>query len=368
MPGRPGRHRGALRHRADAAVPPHGGARQLRAVLQGADPGGADRRHLDVHRLRRGQAGAPGRILHRAADLRLRHVLHGLGQQPADGLPRPGTGEPYLLHPHRHAAAQPALRGGRAQVPHLRRGRLRHHDLRHELGVRHGRQPGLRRHQRGHGPGRRQPDRPVHRLRLHPGRLRLQDGLRALPHVVAGRVPGGADALHRLSLGGLQRRGSGHPDPLLLPCGVHPGAGGKLDVPGVLRGPVDRPAGGPQHRHHDLGQPLGPQPEQRQAPAGLFRHRPRRLHHDGTRGAEQRRPHRHVVLRGGLPDHEPGGFPGGHGGGQRHRPGRHGGLPRPGAARRGLPGGVHGGFPVLADGAAAPGRIHRQAAALRRHH
>ena len=225
MPGGPGRHRGALRHGAHAAVPSHGGAGQLRLVLQGADAGGADRRHLDVHRVRRGEAGAPGRVLHRAADLRLRHVLHGLGQQPADGLPRPGAGEPDVLHPDRHAAAQPPLRRGGAQVPDLRRGGLRHHDLRHELGVRHGRQPGLRRHQRGHVPERRQPDRPVHRLRVHPGRVRLQDGLRAVPHVVAGRLPGSADALHRLPFRGLQRRRRGHPDPLLLPGGVHPGTG-----------------------------------------------------------------------------------------------------------------------------------------------
>ncbi len=104
------------------------------------------------------------------------------------------------------------------------------------------------------------------------GRHRLQGCGGAVPQLVARCLPGRAHADHRLYLDGVQDGG-------LYPA--LPGAGGGVPVDRRHAGRrvqrLDQPAGG--HRAGDGagGQPVGPAADQRQAAAGLFEHRPRRL-------------------------------------------------------------------------------------------
>ena len=65
-----------------------------------------------------------------------RHVLHGVGGEPADGIPVARVRQPHVVRADRLPAPQPALRRGGAQVPDLRRRRLGRDDLRHELALR----------------------------------------------------------------------------------------------------------------------------------------------------------------------------------------------------------------------------------------
>ena len=100
--------------------------------------------YLDVARQQRNQTSSPGRILHAVVNLYARHVVHGFVEQFADGLSVLGARQPHLLRADRIFAAQPPLQRGGAEVFDLRRGRLGHDDLRHELDLRHDRQFGLR--------------------------------------------------------------------------------------------------------------------------------------------------------------------------------------------------------------------------------
>ena len=123
------------------------------------------------------------------------------------------------------------------------------------------------------------------RLRAPRGGIRLQGVRRALPHVDAGRLPGGADPGDRLHVGRDEGRGVRRLDP---------GAGRRVPGDGVGLGAgrvgprcgLDRPGEHPRDRA-----------DEREAHAGVLEHRSRRLHPHGTDGSRGGRD----PLRGLLP-------------------------------------------------------------------
>ena len=208
-----------------------------------------------------------GRALLADAALGVGRRDHGLGQRPDRAVPRPRDPLPGRLRAGLHAPAPPGVPGGGHEV--LRAGRL----LLGLLPLRH--RPRLRGH-RLHQPARHQRvPRPQRADRQHPaagrvrppaGGLRLQDRRRALPRLVARRVPG-------LTLGGRRLHGLG-------------GQGGRLRRPAAhVRGRLrhraarlaaDRLRAGRLHaaRRDDPGR----RADRREADDGLLVDLPRRLH------------------------------------------------------------------------------------------
>ncbi len=120
---------------------------------------------------------------------------------------------------------------------------------------------------------------------------RVQDRGGAVPLLDARRLPGLADAGHRLPLGRSQGGRVRAPAAAVR--------GGARADPGRLGARHGHPRG----HHHDRRQPRGPGPGQHQADAGLQLHRAHRLHHgraDGVRGGVRSRRSRRAGIQGVL--------------------------------------------------------------------
>ena len=297
---RRGHRRGRARRRRRRALPAgdHRRARRARAAAvrrAGARPGAVGVR--DVGRRPGGQPPRPrARHLRAGADRGLpagdlRHRRHDAvrrAQRPADHVRRARGAQPAAVPDQRAGPPAPAaLAGGGGQVLPARRLRLGLLPLRPGAGLRRHRQRPPARHPRGRPRrGQRHPARA--RARAAHRRPAVQGQRRAVPHLDAGRLPGGADPGHRLH-GGLHegRRVRGDPAAALRRLRHR-----RVDVAAAdLRG---------RDRLHGRRRRHGAHPDRPQADARLLLDRARRVPpHRRSRSRRRRRglrPGGHDVL------------------------------------------------------------------------
>ena len=280
--------------RARAALPEHGGGRFLRALCQCHHPDGWRAGRPALVRLHRAHQRQRRRILCAAAAGLRRYDRHERLAHPDDRVFEPGDSLPGALHYDRFQSQAAALDGSRHEV--LLAGRLCQHllPLRRSVDL------------RGHtdhrpGAGRALPHA---LLGLQPhgaaaaggrgpaaDRLWLQGGNGAVPHVDARRLPGRANARHRVHVGG-------HQDGRLRGAAA---CAGRADQPGQALAVGDCHPGRADHDDRQSGRAA---PEQPQTPAGLFQHRPCRLHPGGIDRQQRSGRRRHALLPVCLRLHE----------------------------------------------------------------
>ncbi len=216
-----------------------------------------------------------GRVLDDPRQRDPRHVHPRLERRPHHRVPGPRANGDAVVPAHGPAQDRSLQQRGGAEVLPARQLRERDPPVHCGVGLRADRDD---EHRRDRGRARRADERG------HPGgarvrarRRHVQDRRGAVPLLDAGRLPGSADADHRVPLGRTEagRLRAPHPG---LRRGLR-AAHRRLD----RRLPVPHRADDDRRQHHR------PDPGQREADARLLEHRAHRLHHGRPRGLRRRR-------------------------------------------------------------------------------
>ena len=243
-------------------------------------------------RTRRSHRRVPRAPPHRSE----RDGLLRVGQQPDDALPRARVVLDLPVHPHRHRRRAVERAGGEPEVPDRRQLRLGDPPVRKRVRLRrHGRhrlRGHRRRHRRRRAPLRRGGPGHDHR------RARIQGIGGAVPHVDARRLRGRADSGHGLHGGSDEGR---------RPRRDAPAPRHRLPRRGR---PLDGRARSDRLHLARVGKPGGDRADERQAPARVLQHLPRRLPADADRRRKRARRPRAPLLPDPVRGHEPGGVRG----------------------------------------------------------